>query len=111
MLLLSLLFPKAHGIPSVRNYNLKTDLDWSSNHSDVTPQQLFELVTRTPEELFAGVRIRTFHSEGDRYSFSVNMSSAASVQVQTHRNFGRCYTLLPEERIRRLGVYYIKLSL
>ena len=33
------------------------------------------------------------------------------VTEQRHRKFGRCYTIYPDENVRQLGIYYIKIKL
>ena len=37
--------------------------------------------------------------------------SNPSVQEQRHRGFGRCYTIHPAEKFRKLGLYYFKIWL
>ena len=34
-----------------------------------------------------------------------------SIQEQRHRRFGRCYTIHPAEKFRKLGLYYFKIYL
>ena len=51
---------KEHGISRVKSYNRgdKTNITWSSNVTGVTERQLFDAVTKTPQELFDYVFVR-----------------------------------------------------
>ena len=54
---------KFHGIPSVKRYNYKTNLNWSSNDSDITESKLFDLATYSFGELVKSVLIRYFRAD------------------------------------------------
>ncbi len=55
--------------------------------------------------------LRFFKADaGGRFNEILSLNASSFVE-QRHRSFGRCYTLNPEERIRRLGVYYVRLKL
>ena len=85
---------------------------WSSNNSDMSQQDLFIAATYHLSELVNYVRIRMF-AENDKGEFSVklNLSDTSSITEQRHRGFGRCWTIYPEENIRKYGVYYMKIEL
>ena len=40
-----------------------------------------------------------------------NPNDDPSIQEQRHRGFGRCYTIHPAEKFRKLGLYYFKIWL
>ena len=40
-----------------------------------------------------------------------NPNDDPSIQEQRHRGFGRCYTIHPAEKFRKLGLYYFKIYL
>ena len=54
---------KAHGIEEIKRYNYKTDLNWTSNQTDVTEWELFELATYDFDELVKRVYIRFFKTD------------------------------------------------
>ena len=56
-----------HGIPSVKRYNYKTSLNWSSNYSETSESKLFDLATYSFGELVKSVSIRYF--KADHVSF------------------------------------------
>ena len=62
---------KAHGIGEVKNYNWKTDLNWTSNQTDVTEDELFEMATYTSEELIKRFYIRYFKADVSIFSISI----------------------------------------
>ena len=122
----------AHGISSEKRYNYKTDLNWTSNQDDVTESDLFHLATRNLSEIVKRVYVRYFKAdvrymkiqffslhkcdfqEDGSTNTVLDLSDPAtnpSIQEQRHRGFGRCYTLYPDEKIQKLGVYYYKMDL
>ena len=52
-----------HGIPSVKRYNDKINLNWSSNYSETSESKLFDLVTYSFEELVKRVYVRYFRAD------------------------------------------------
>ena len=48
----------SHGIPSLKSYNYKYNLTWSSNDSNTSPIQLFHLITYDFRELVRSIKIR-----------------------------------------------------
>ena len=49
-----------HGIESVKKYNYKKDLNWSSNQTNVTESELFDLATYDLDEIVKRFYIRFF---------------------------------------------------
>ena len=49
---------RENGIPSRKSYNLKFNLNWSSNDTKVSEEALFDLITYNLQELVEGVYIR-----------------------------------------------------
>ena len=52
-----------HGIESVRRYNWKTDLNWTSQFSNTSEAELFELATYQFDELVKRAYIRFFEAD------------------------------------------------
>ena len=104
---------QAHGIPSVKNYNYKKNLNWTSNDTTVGQELLFNMVTYSVNEIIKLLSVRTIFADGHgRYTFEVDISKKQeSLIEQRHRSFGRCYTFHPEKKLRDLGIYYIKAEL
>ena len=129
-----------HGIPSVKRYNSKTNLNWSSNDSEISETKLFDLVTYSFEELVKRVYIRYFRADcvsNDHYHEFQNKNCKISlfhwfqtdnnstykdlttksdimedyITEQRHRPFGKCYTIYPTKKMRKLGIYYIGIYL
>ena len=107
-----------HGIKSIQNYNFKHNTTWSSKYYNISESTLFEEVTQTFEDTIVKVAIRFFRadeSENFMVSFKTNVSGSAlnhlDIVQQQHRKFGKCYSIRPRKRYRKLGVYYIKVTL
>ena len=107
-----------HGIKSIQNYNFKHNTTWSSKYYNISESTLFEEVTQTFEDTIIKVAIRFFRadeSENFMVSFKTNVSGSAlnhlDIVQQQHRKFGKCYSIRPRKRYRKLGVYYIKVTL
>ena len=49
-----------HGIATVKGYNYKVNLTWSSNQTDVSDAELFELATNRFDEILKRFYIRFF---------------------------------------------------
>ena len=49
-----------HGIVTAKGYNYKVNLTWSSNQTDVSDAELFELATNRLDELLQRFQIRFF---------------------------------------------------
>lgn len=82
----------------------------------MTESQLFDLATLGIEEVFSHVYVRYFKADPETGSVgseaTLNLAAKpSSFTEQRHRFFGKCYSLHPEEDIRKLGVYYIKITL
>ena len=102
-----------NGIASTKKYNYKTNLNWSSNDSGVTQQQLFLEATYNLDEIAKKIQIRLIRSdENGTFLKSLDLfNSQKWITEQRHRKFGRCYTMYPDDFTRSLGIYYIKLQL
>jgi hypothetical protein len=50
----------ANGIESDNRYNYKTDLNWSSNNTDITESELFLSATYNLDELVKRIYVRFF---------------------------------------------------
>ena len=53
----------SHGIPNVKSYNYKYNLTWSSNDSNTSPIDLFNLITYDFGELIHSIKIRYLKSD------------------------------------------------
>ena len=102
-----------NGIASIQHYNHKTNLNWSSNDSSVTEQQLFLEATYNLDEIAKKIQIRLIRSdENGTFLKSLDLfNSQKWITEQRHRKFGRCYTMYPDNFTRSLGIYYIKFQL
>ena len=52
-----------HGIATAKGYNYKVNLTWSSNQTDVSDAELFELATNRLDELLQRFRIQFFNTD------------------------------------------------
>ena len=104
---------KEHGIASIKRYNYKENLNWTSNNTDISPQQLFLNATYSLTDIVKKIDLRFLKSdEKGMFTEKLNLQKSNNlIQEQRHRKFGRCYTLSPDSRMRRLGIYYIKIQL
>ena len=57
----------SHGIPSVKSYNYKYNQTWSSNDSNTSPIELFNLITYDFGELVHSIKIRYLKSDPVRF--------------------------------------------
>ena len=106
---------KANGILSVDKYNdlRKGSLNWSSNNTEITSNQLFNDATYSFSEIVKSLSVRTIFEDANKeFKFRVDINETrGSIVEQRHRGFGRCYTYCPETSVKNLGVYYIKIKL
>ena len=102
-----------NGIASIKKYNYKTNLNWSSNDSGVTQQQLFLEATYNLDEIAKKIQIRFIRADANgTFQTSLDLIDSQSwITEQRHRKFGRCYTIYPDDFTRSLGIYYIKFEL
>ena len=84
-------------------------MNWTSSHENISQQQLFYDSTYSLTEIVTRLKVRTiFADEHDSYTFVPDLNLKHNfVTEQRHRLYGRCYTYLPENAIRDLGIYYI----
>ena len=126
---------EANGINGSLAYNSHHyggQMNWTSNNFAKTASNLFLEATKTKEDIFRLVYIRTIKaSEVAKVLFLVNMNvivffqdypnfsaeikdnfdSDPSFKEKRHRKFGRCYTFFPKKELRQLGIYYIRTEL
>ena len=104
---------QSNGIASVQNYNYKINLNWTSNNTLLSQQQLFKDATYSLNELVRKVKVRHLdaNDQGQFSEILVLEDNAKWVSEQYHRKFGRCYTFYPDENMQSLGIYYITLQL
>ena len=109
----STFYLQAHGIMSIDNYNYKENLNWTSNDTQVSPQELFESATFSFKEIVRSLSIRTISedTDGTFYQTADPIEFASSIIEQRHRKFGRCYTFYPKMSQQKLGIYYVKVEL
>ena len=88
-------------------------MNWTSNNTDVTPQQLFLDATYSLTDMVKKIDLRFVRTDenGNVWQTLDVQKSQNLFQEQRHRKFGRCHTLSPDSRMRGLGIYYIKLQL
>ena len=100
---------------SVDNYNdlRKGSLNWTSNNTNTTNNQLFNDATYSFSEIIKSLNVRTIFEDANKeFIFRVDINETrGSIVEQRHRSFGRCYTYCPETFLKNLGVYYIKIKL
>ena len=80
---------------------------------NISSHELFKQATYSFRDIVKSISIRTiFEDELEESNNRVDLSVVSgSVIEQRHRLFGRCYTYCPEQSIRDLGVYYLKIKL
>ena len=86
---------------------------WTSNDTETTPQQLFFDVTYSLRDIVERIYVRyiTADENGKTSDDLSLLESSDMVTEQRHRKFGRCYTIYPDAKIRKLGIYYFKFKL
>ena len=104
-----------HGIDGRPNYisgKNKLNLRWSSNQSMTTPQELYEQVTVSRNQLLKDINLQLVHkeTEGTLYR-TLNLSDSDHINEKRDRYRGRCYTFHPSYQIRKLGIYRIHITL
>ena len=104
-----------HGIDGRSNYisgKNKFNLRWSSNQSMTTPQELYEQVTVSRNQLLKEINLQLVHkeTEGTLYR-TLNLSNSAHINEKRDRYRGRCYTFHPSHQLRKLGIYRMHITL
>ena len=95
------------------NWNTPSNLNWTSNNTNIDNQELFTSVTLSYNEIVKKVRVRSV-TENDNREFWHKIKGNSlknSINEQKHRKFGRCYTFYPDSSLLKLGVYYIEVYL
>ena len=88
-------------------------MNWTSNNTQVTQQQLFLDATYPLNKIAKTIFLR-YNTANDQGKFQEHLdliNYQKWITEQRHRKFGRCYTLYPDARMRKLGIYYMKLEL
>ena len=104
-----------HGIDGQKNYvsaDKSTDLKWVSNSSDVTPQQLYQLVTQDRVKLVKKVNLEliTEGSQG-KLQHKLNLSDPDNLKEVRDRYFGRCYTIHASKEVAQYGIFIMHITL
>ena len=89
-------------------------MTWSSNRKNTSNQQLFLEATYDVKEIIESFCIRFIRSDSDgnmKISLNIDELKTHFVTEIRHRKFGRCYSFHPHERLKNLGIYYIKMKL
>ena len=88
-------------------------MNWKSNNTNVTQQQLFLDATFSLNEILKKLYIRFIKADDEgKFNEELDLINYHNwITEQRHRKFGRCYTLSPDDRMRGLGIYYIKFEL
>ena len=95
------------------NWKQASNLNWTSNNTNIDNQELFTSATLSYNEIVKKVRVRSV-TENDNREFWHRVegnSLDSSINEQRHRKFGRCYTFYPDPSLLKLGVYYIEVYL
>ena len=101
---------------SIKRYNYKTGLNWTSNDTSVSEQKLFLDATYSLLERTKRIKVRyLLADENGFYSENINPTDYDWKRLwfteQRHRSLGRCYSFdLDESRLKR-GIYYLRLEL
>lgn len=89
-------------------------MSWSSNKGNISAQQLFLEATYNAKEIVRQLYIRYIRCDKHRNMFiilDIDKLTRQHLTETRHRKFGRCYSFHPGDRLRKLGIYYIKLEL
>ena len=111
-----LFLQKENGISSTDHYNdlRKTKLNLTSNDTNISRHELFNMATYSFDEIVKSIKARTIYEDdkGDFNLTGLDMDEKHnSVVEQRHRRFGRCYTYCPETPLKELGIYYLSIIL
>ena len=107
---------KENGISSTDHYNdlRTTNLNWTSNDTNISRHELFNMATYSFDDIVKSINARTVYEDdnGDFKLTALDMDETHnSVVEQRHRRFGRCYTYCPETPLKELGIYYLSIIL
>ena len=77
-----------------------------------TPQELYEQVTVSRNQLLKEINLQLVHkeTEGTLYR-TLNLSNSAHINEKRDRYRGRCYTFHPSHQLRKLGIYRMHITL
>ena len=87
---------------------------WTSNQSNISPQELWNLITFKLEELIEKVAVTTWNGERHTVLEIRNKSdmtvSKIRLRVQRSRSDGQCYTIHFNKELTNLQVQQIQLN-
>ena len=98
----------------------KANLNWTSNDTMTSRQDLFTQATYSFGEIVESINIRNIFWDSQKwdsktgwwYLYGEEMDVMhGSVIEQRHRRYGRCYTYSPDESVKDLGIYYVSMKL
>ena len=92
----------------------KIEMTWSSNKENTSNQELFLKATYDIKEMIESFFIRFIRSDSNgnmKTSLNIDELKKHHVTEIRHRKFGRCYSFHPHERLKTLGIYYIRMKL
>ena len=87
---------------------------WTSNHTGVTPGDLYNLVTRNVSQLIKSIAIRPINISAEP-ALSVDLERNPEYAVHLfreyrHRNLGRCHSFNLGDISRRAGIHSVKVT-
>lgn len=98
--------------------------EWAANDSKITAKELFDLATYDLWELIDQIYVRFFEldfngeaGEGSKGKTGVTITQDnlekfdVTIVEQREKQYGKCYTLIVGEKIRSLGIYYLKIRM
>ena len=126
---LFILYHKDHGVGPEMNdpgdcYKLKPKpkkqqcpcVPWISNHTNITPQAFFDLASYNINDLVDLSKSKIFTNSpvrGDATSFKLrNLSSSFhEIMEQRVKSMGKCWTLVLQNDLTRLGIIQVRFFL
>ena len=88
--------------------------NWIGNNTNVTPEELFKLVTLDRADLFKDIKVRYLNADSKNTTY-VRLNGEDLLESEftekRHRTFGRCYSWHPTVEQKKLGIYYISVRM
>ena len=110
----SIFLYQKYGIDSIDKYNSlqKGVLDWQGNDTSVTPEDLFERITYSVNEVVDHIKIRLDTSIDGKSTITLKEDLGRSLLHEIgHRKYGKCFTFRPNVTVLALGVYYMRVQM
>ena len=89
-------------------------MTWLSNTRNISQRQLFIEATYDSKEIIERFCIRFIRSDNHgkilKSIENDELSKHYMLEIR-HRKFGRCYSFHPNEELKKLGIYYIRIKL